>query len=71
MQRVGVLAYGSLIEDPGKELNKLVVSEYISDVQTRFSVEFARSSSKRDGARVCLVSLVRRATHTRQTKETR
>ncbi len=49
MKRIGILAYGSLIGDPGKELEPLV-RECIKDVQTPFSVEFARSSSSRDGA---------------------
>jgi len=49
MKRIGILAYGSLIEDPGKELGPLV-RERISYVQTPFCVEFARSSNSRDGA---------------------
>ena len=49
IKRIGILAYGSLIEDAGKELEPLL-REKISDVQTPFSVEFARSSSTRDGA---------------------
>ena len=49
MKRIGILAYGSLIGDPGKELEPLI-RERISNVQTPFSVEFARSSSFRDGA---------------------
>lgn len=49
MPRIGILAYGSLIEDPGKEITP-VVRERIPDVQTPFSVEFARSSIYRDGA---------------------
>ena len=49
IKRIGILAYGSLIKDPGKELEPLI-RERISDVQTPFSVEFARSSRTRDGA---------------------
>jgi cation transport regulator ChaC len=49
MTRIGILAYGSLIDDPGKELEPLI-RERIPNVQTPFSVEFARSSSSRDGA---------------------
>jgi cation transport regulator ChaC len=49
MTRIGILAYGSLIDDPGKELEPLI-RERVSNVQTPFSVEFARSSSSRDGA---------------------
>lgn len=49
MDHVGILAYGSLIGEPGEELGPLTVRR-ISDVQTPFTVEFARSSSGRDGA---------------------
>jgi len=49
MSLVGILAYGSLIDDPGKELEPLI-SHHIVGVRTPFSVEFARSSSSRDGA---------------------
>jgi len=49
MTRIGILAYGSLIDCPGKELEPLI-RERISNVETPFSVEFARSSSSRDGA---------------------
>lgn len=49
MKCIGILAYGSLIDDPGKELNPLV-RERISNVKTPFCVEFARSSRSRDGA---------------------
>lgn len=48
MTRIAILAYGSLIEDPGKELQPLI-SERIEDVETPFSIEFARSSRSRDG----------------------
>lgn len=44
---VGVLAYGSLIADPGIELAQCIV-ERIS-VVTPFNVEFKRSSAKRGG----------------------
>jgi len=46
---VGILAYGSLIDDPGCEI-KAVISCKLERVQTPFSVEFARSSSTRGGA---------------------
>lgn len=49
MCKVGILAYGSLIEDPGKEIEPIVV-EKISGIETPFYIEFARSSKKRDGA---------------------
>ncbi len=47
--RIGVLAYGSLIDEPGKELEPLIRGR-ILNVTTPFPVEFARSSSSRDGA---------------------
>ena len=49
MSRVGILAYGSLIEEPGKEIEPLI-RERKEGIQTPFSIEFARSSSTRDGA---------------------
>jgi len=45
---IGILAYGSLIADPGTEIDSATV-ERIS-VTTPFPVEYARSSSRRDGA---------------------
>lgn len=47
-ERVGILAYGSVITDPGKEIAAATVSR--QNVKTPFAVEFARSSSKRGGA---------------------
>ena len=49
MSDVGILAYGSLIDEPGHEIGA-VVSSNRDDVWTPFRVEFARSSSKRGGA---------------------
>ena len=49
MTAIGILAYGSLIDDPGVEIEPLIISR-IRDVDTPFSIEFARSSSTRDGA---------------------
>lgn len=49
MCRIGILAYGSLIEEPGREIEP-IIRERISDVETPFCIEFARSSLKRDGA---------------------
>lgn len=49
MSQVGILAYGSLIEEPGKEIGPLI-RERKEKVETPFSIEFARSSSTRDGA---------------------
>lgn len=49
MKNIGILAYGSLIEDPGVEIMPLVVNR-ISDVDTPFKIEFARKSSTRSNA---------------------
>ncbi len=49
MSSVGILAYGSLIEEPGKEIGPLI-RERREGIETPFSIEFARSSSTRDGA---------------------
>ncbi len=49
MNRIGILAYGSLIEEPGKEIDPLIC-ERKEEIETPFSIEFARSSSTRDGA---------------------
>lgn len=49
MCHLGILAYGSLIEDPGKEIKPNIRRE-ISGVETPFCIEVARSSKKRDGA---------------------
>lgn len=49
MGEIGILAYGSLIDDPGCELQPLV-RRRIRHVFTPFHVEFARLSSTRDYA---------------------
>lgn len=49
MTRVGILAYGSLIEDPGIEIKPLIL-ERRTGVETPFCIEFARSSSSRNKA---------------------
>lgn len=46
---VGILAYGSLIDDPGEEIKSATIQR-IKGVRTPFRVEFARSSLHRDGA---------------------
>ena len=46
---VGILAYGSLLEDPGTELAPLIVRR-ISGAETPFMIEFHRSSPLRGGA---------------------
>lgn len=66
-RRLGILAYGSLIDDPGPELGQHIVERI--ETQTPFRVEFARTSSTRgnaptlipvtrDGAKVRAVILV-------------
>ena len=49
MHHVGVLAYGSLITEPGWELDD-VTDRRVDDVPTPFRVEFARASNGRGGA---------------------
>jgi hypothetical protein len=49
MSSVGILAYGSLIEDPGSEI-AAAKARIEADVKTLFKVEFARTSSTRGGA---------------------
>ena len=46
--KVGILAYGSLIDDPGEEIFPHIVDRL--SVVTPFMVEFARSSRTRGGA---------------------
>ena len=46
MEKIGILAYGSLIDDPGIELEPLI-KQRIRNVLTPFKVEFARKSKKR------------------------
>lgn len=48
--KIGILAYGSLIPDPGAEI-KEAIEEVMDGIDTPFNVEFARSSGgKRGGA---------------------
>lgn len=46
---IGILAYGSLIPNPGAEIGPVTVRR-IDGVETPFRVEFSRSSRVRDGA---------------------
>lgn len=46
---IGILAYGSLMSDPGAEIER-ARTDIIRDVMTPFHVEFARSSNGRGGA---------------------
>lgn len=48
-QTVGILAYGSLIDDPGDEIAAAITNAK-DDVTTPFNVEFARTSGSRRGA---------------------
>src|SRR5262249_46146732 len=48
-KRVGILAYGSLMDDPREEIRAVTV-DITRDVFTPFAVEFARSSRSRAGA---------------------
>lgn len=45
----GILAFGSLIDDPGTELENLIVRK-IANVETPFRVEYGRKSSERGNA---------------------
>ena len=49
MHHIGILAYGSLIDQMGEEI-KSSMETTVESVETPFEVEFARSSSSRDGA---------------------
>ncbi len=49
MSSIGILAYGSLIEEPGKEIEPLI-RERRKSIETPFAIEFARKSSTRDDA---------------------
>jgi len=46
---LGILAFGSLIDRPGWEIEQAIVTRK-SGIRTPFSVEFARSSRTRAGA---------------------
>ena len=46
---MGILAYGSLNDDPGEEIKPLIAGR-ITGVKTPFAVEFARRSRTRNGA---------------------
>lgn len=45
---IGILAYGSLIDDPGEELKKIIID--IINCETPFEIEFDRISKTRDNA---------------------
>lgn len=46
---IGILAYGSLISEPGAELKKVIARRMSAGILTPFPVEFERSSSSRKG----------------------
>ncbi len=46
---IGILAFGSLINDPGAEIEASIVGRKLN-IRTPFNVEFARSSMGRGGA---------------------
>lgn len=48
--KLGILAYGSMIDSPGEEIEKRTAGRITNDVETPFNVEFGRSSSSRAGA---------------------
>lgn len=49
MGTIGILAYGSLLEDLGTKIQPLI-DKRINGIKTPFPIEFARSSSSRGGA---------------------
>jgi hypothetical protein len=49
VDKIGIFAYGSLIEDPGIEIEPLIVDR-VQNVETPFRIEFARKSIKRGDA---------------------
>ncbi|MFQ5962077.1 MAG: hypothetical protein ACE5MG_11840 [Candidatus Methylomirabilales bacterium] len=65
MKDIGILAYGSLIEDAGGEIEPVIVERLVG-VETPFNVEFARTSRGRDGAPT-LVPVEKGGTHARAT----
>lgn len=46
MKKIGILAYGSLIDDPGVEIENLIDNR-IKNIKTPFKIEFARKSKSR------------------------
>ena len=49
MKKIAILAYGSLIDEPGEELENCIVNR-LGPILTPFKVEYARSSRTRGGA---------------------
>jgi cation transport regulator ChaC len=48
MHKIGILAYGSLIDNPGSEIEQLIKKRI--ECETPFKVEYARKSSSRNDA---------------------
>ena len=46
---IGIIAFGSLIDDPGEELEPFIIKK-IKNVDTPFKIEYGRKSSKRGNA---------------------
>jgi hypothetical protein len=49
VKKIAILAYGSLIDEPGEELENCIVDR-LGPILTPFKVEYARSSRTRGGA---------------------
>lgn len=49
-EAIGILAYGSLIDEPGDEIRTAIVRIVKDGIKTPFKVEFARKSSSRKNA---------------------
>src|SRR5215471_10060708 len=49
-RKLGILAYGSLIDDPGPDLAACIIRVIKEGITTPFKVEFARTSATRAGA---------------------
>lgn len=49
IQQSGILAFGSLIDEPGSEIGSQITERYMC-FKTPFDIEYARSSTSRDGA---------------------
>lgn len=47
---IGILAYGSLIDQPGQEIAEATVRTLTDGIMTPFGIEFARTSQTRAGA---------------------
>jgi cation transport regulator ChaC len=57
MSKLGILAFGSLINHPGWEIEEAIIARK-SGIRTPFGVEFARKSRKRAGAPTLLYRLI-------------